>query len=50
MGWTATTDPTGNLTLSFSDDNAAIAFAQRNGTNLLQVALPSIQRGLLYTL
>lgn len=32
MGWTATTDPTGNLTLSFPDDSAAVAFAQRNGT------------------
>lgn len=32
MGWTATSDPTGNLTLSFPDDTTAIAFAQRNGT------------------
>jgi hypothetical protein len=31
MGWTATTDPTGNLTLSFPNDTAAVAFAQRNG-------------------
>lgn len=31
MGWTATSDPTGNLTLSFPDDTTAIAFAQRNG-------------------
>ena len=31
MGWTSTTDPTGNLTLSFPDDTSAIAFAQRNG-------------------
>lgn len=31
MGWTSTTDPTGNLVLSFPDDKSAVAFAQRNG-------------------
>ena len=31
MGWTSTTDPTGNLTVSFPDEHSAIAFAQRNG-------------------
>lgn len=47
MGWTATTDPTGNLTLSFPDDNAAIAFAQRNGTRILQLLLLPFLNNLL---
>jgi hypothetical protein len=41
MGWTATEDPTGILRLTFPDSDAAIAFAQRNGTTLA-VLPPSI--------